>query len=79
MPLLVRESCGGAGPDVPEDSMPIRACPDCCSDRLSFPTKGSTVFSCEDCPWAGTPDEFASWSEWQESRVAKASRTVIAP
>jgi hypothetical protein len=50
--------------------MPIRACPECSSDRLQFPPTGSTVYACEDCPWTGTPNEFANWSAWQEFRVA---------
>ena len=58
--------------------MPIRACPDCSSDRLSFPRKGETAFSCEDCPWTGTPNEFANWSAWQEFRIAaRSSKTVV--
>jgi hypothetical protein len=49
--------------------MPIRACPECSSDRLVFP-KGGSAFSCDDCGWSGAPDEFPSWSAWQEFRLA---------
>lgn len=60
--------------------MPIRACPDCSSDRLSFPAKGETAFSCEDCSWTGSPSEFPNWSAWQEFRVAaKSAKTVVTP
>jgi hypothetical protein len=59
--------------------MPIRACPDCSSDRLSFPKTGATAFACEDCGWNGAPNEFANWSAWQEFRVAnRASKQVVA-
>lgn len=58
--------------------MPIRACPECGSDRLSFP-KGANPFTCVDCNWSGTPNEFASWSKWQEFRaVAKANKQILA-
>lgn len=52
--------------------MPIRACPDCSSDRLTFPKNG-TVFACQDCSWSGTPNEFVNWSAWQEFRLAAAA------
>lgn len=57
--------------------MPIRACPDCGSDRLLFP-KGETTFSCQDCPWHGTPNEYANWTAWQQARQA-AKPPVVAP
>lgn len=50
--------------------MPIRACPQCSSDRLLFPKAGETAFACNDCGWTGTPNEFPSWSAWQEFRLA---------
>lgn len=50
--------------------MPIRACQNCGSDRLVFPTGASSDFTCDDCDWAGTPNEYASWSAWQQARVA---------
>jgi hypothetical protein len=52
--------------------MPIRACPDCSSDRLTFPKNGA-IFACQDCSWSGTPNEFVNWSAWQEFRLAAAS------
>jgi hypothetical protein len=55
--------------------MPIRACPSCSSDRLVFPNGGTLEFTCEDCGWRGTPDEFANWAAWQGSRQAK--RAVV--
>lgn len=57
--------------------MPIRACPDCSSDRLLFPKEGE-VFTCQDCPWSGTPNEFPNWSAWQEFRVAARASKVVA-
>jgi transcription initiation factor TFIIIB Brf1 subunit/transcription initiation factor TFIIB len=57
--------------------MPIRACPECSSDRLVFPKRGETAFACEDCGWAGQPEEFPSWSAWQESRLARARARVV--
>jgi len=50
--------------------MPIRACPECSSDRLAFPQRGQADFACQDCGWSGTPNEFPSWSAWQEFRLA---------
>ena len=60
--------------------MPIRACPNCCSDRLVFPKAGAAAFTCNDCAWQGTPNEFPSWSAWQEFRVASraAAKDVVA-
>ncbi len=55
--------------------MPIRACPDCGSDRLHFP-KGDTPFHCQDCGWTGTPSEFPNWTAWQEFRLAARSRLL---
>ena len=57
--------------------MPIRACPDCGSDRLT-PPKGGASHACIDCSWTGTPNEFGSWAKWQEFRVAvKANRPTL--
>lgn len=53
--------------------MPIRACPECSSDRLVFP-KAGTAFTCEDCAWTGTPTEYPNWTAWQ---VAKANRVTL--
>ena len=50
--------------------MPIRACSECSSDRLVFPKPGEAAFACDDCGWTGEPNEFASWSQWQEFRLA---------
>jgi hypothetical protein len=59
--------------------MPIRACPECSSDRLEFPAPGDTAFACDDCGWSGTPNEYANWSAWQEFRVAtRAARQLTA-
>ncbi len=58
--------------------MPIRACPTCGSDRLLFPKTGTT-FTCQDCAWTGTPNEFPNWSAWQESRLAAKSPSVLTP
>jgi hypothetical protein len=58
--------------------MPIRACPECGSDRLTFPKGGAQAFSCVDCAWTGTPTEFPSWTAWQESKAAAATRRVVA-
>jgi Zn-finger protein len=57
--------------------MPIQACPECSSDRLVFPKKGSAVFACQDCAWTGTPKEFPNWSAWQQFRVDAKARRVV--
>jgi transcription initiation factor TFIIIB Brf1 subunit/transcription initiation factor TFIIB len=58
--------------------LPIRACSECSSDRLVFPKAGQTAFTCDDCGWSGTPDEFPSWTAWQEFRLAaQASRPSV--
>lgn len=58
--------------------MPIRACPECGSDRLAFPKTGST-FRCNDCPWAGVPTEFPNYSAWQAARANRVTLTEKAP
>ena len=57
--------------------MPIRACANCGSDRLLFPKTGA-VFTCQDCAWSGSPNEFPNWSAWQEFRVAAKANPVVA-
>lgn len=58
-----------------ETKLPIRACSDCGSDRLLFP-KGDAPFTCQDCSWAGTPNEFPNWSAWQEFRLVAKAKVV---
>jgi hypothetical protein len=60
--------------------MPIRACSECSSDRLVFPKAGSVDFTCNDCAWHGIPNEFPSWSAWQEFRLStlSAPKDVVA-
>ena len=55
--------------------MPIRACPDCSSDRLQFP-KGADPFHCQDCGWSGTPNEYPNWTAWQDARLAARSKLL---
>jgi hypothetical protein len=59
--------------------MPIRACPECSSDRLRFPRPTESAYACEDCAWSGTPNEFASWSAWQEFSLSTGKPRLVAP
>jgi hypothetical protein len=52
--------------------MPIRACPQCGSDRLGFPGKGESSYVCWTCKWQGAaPVEFPNFDAWKDFRGTK--------
>jgi hypothetical protein len=45
-----------------------------------FPEADAADFTCNDCGWAGVPNEFPSWSAWQEFRLAaRAPPALVTP